>query len=66
MLTLDGRVKQAVLLLEPDRLSTDPVWRYRRVVFLGLAHERLNRLDEARASYAAGEAGGAAREGRRA
>lgn len=51
MLTLNGEVKQAVPLLEPVPLGTDPVLRYYHLLFLGRAYERTNRLGEARASF---------------
>jgi tetratricopeptide (TPR) repeat protein len=51
ILTLDGDGDRAVPLLEPAPLSADPVLRYYRLLFLGRAYERTNRLDKARASF---------------
>lgn len=51
ILMLDGDEEQAVPLLQPDPLRADPVLRYYRLLFLGRAYERTNRLDEARASF---------------
>ena len=53
LLTLDGEMPRALSLLEAEPVSTDPVLRYYRLLFLGRVYERTNELARARTSYQA-------------